>query len=184
MRVFTAVDLNDELKENISAFIEECRKKHQRSVKYVERENLHITMKFLGEMTDEAVAKLSEDLAAIRVPSVNVLAHGAGGFPNVFFPSVLWIGIKDDGTLEKLFREIEDKAAVHGVAKETKKFHPHATIARVKGKADSGLLELIKNCGKDFGGFLAESFVLMKSDLMPDGPVYTRLRTYPMQTRR
>ena len=184
MRAFIAVYLNDELKDNISDFTEECRQKQERSVKYVSRENLHVTMKFLGDLDNGSVEKLSKDLEGVQSPPSDLRAEGAGAFPNVFFPNVLWVGIRDGGALGNLFYEIEDRAAALGVEKETKKFHPHVTIARLKGKADAGLVELVKNCRKYFGSFTAESFVLMKSELTPEGPVYTRLRSFPMRTRR
>lgn len=184
LRIFTAVDLNGELKENIAAFTEKCRTKQTRGVRYVEKENLHITMKFLGEMPEDKVEKLAAELSAIELPATEIAASGAGAFPNVFFPSVLWVGIKDDGVLERLFLEIEEKASVYGVARETRKFHPHATIARLKGKAESGLVELVKNCRTDFGKTMADYFTLMKSDLTPEGPVYTMIGKFPMQTRR
>jgi 2'-5' RNA ligase len=180
MRLFTAIELSEEIKDHIESFAAECGKFQTASVKYVGREELHITLKFLGEIPDDAAADFSEELGNIRLKAPSIVLQGAGAFPNLVFPKVIWIGVGKDENLEAIFHAVEETAYRYGIEKEKKGFHAHVTVARLKGSAESGLVELVGKCGRTFGGFTAGSFSLIKSRLTPAKPVYTRLQAYPL----
>lgn len=179
-RLFTAIDLEEKIKDNISAFADECRRIQAESVKVVGREELHITLKFLGDVPEETAAALSEELGKLRFGPAIIGLKGAGFFPNAVFPKVLWVGVRHDGILEDIFRAVDETAARYGIAGETRRFHAHVTIARLKGAARKELTDMIRNCDRDFGGMTAGSFSLVRSELTPVKPVYTRLKNYPL----
>jgi RNA 2',3'-cyclic 3'-phosphodiesterase len=182
MRAFIAIDIPEQIKENIIRFIDNCREIIPRSsgtlVKYVEKENLHITLKFLGETDSSRIDAFSMRLQTIKSNPPEILIHKTGGFPNIFFPKVIWAGIEENEILKSLFMKIEEYSINLGFEKENRDFHPHLTLARVKGNPDKELLSFLKeSINLDFGSFKADEIRLYESKLTGNGPVYTVIKS-------
>jgi 2'-5' RNA ligase len=149
-------------------------------VKWVERENVHLTVKFLGDVSYEDVNGIARVLAgaAAGVEPFFLEVKGTGSFPRGGSPKVIWAGIEGDvEKLEKIFRHLNDALASFGVPRENRAFSPHVTIGRVKPGADnSQLLRALEAHGSDrFGEVKVSEVALMMSELTSRGPTYTAL---------
>lgn len=175
MRVFIAIDLPNNIKDKIYQEI-----KNIRGVKgkFVERENLHITLKFLGEIQPNAVEKIKKELENIKFQKFEIEIYGFGEFNN----RVLWFGIKKGfDRIMELKKEIDNSLKKFGFMPDNN-FHPHITILRVKeilSKEDYyHTLEKMKNI--EIGRFLVEDFSLKQSILRREGPIYIDIKRYPL----
>ncbi len=171
-RLFVAVDLPEELKKDIYGF---ARQLEQDGIKLVEEKNLHITIRFIGEVPDETVPEIVSRLEKIKFQEFECKIKGVGVFPNPSYIRVVWVGL-ESGQLAQLANSV--LAALKGIGKEEERgFSAHLTIARVKKKADLQKF-LEKNREREFGKFKVGSFVLFESRLTPNGPAYAKLRTF------
>jgi len=185
MRVFVAIDIDDEIKNKIFEIQQEF-KKINCNIKYVEKQNLHITLKFIGEVdiTKKEIIKetLSRSLIEEKKFSINI--NSLGCFPNLSGPRILWVGI-EEGKKELVFlsEKIDNELSRINIKKETKKFDPHITIGRIKSNYKISVLkEKIKELSiKNFGSFEVGSIVLYESILKSTGPYYNRLETFILQ---
>ncbi len=175
-RVFIAIDLDDSLKEPI---IRVQRELLQAGVdmKPVEPENLHITLRFVGEISKDLVEELKKRLLNVKFPTFEVKFRGIGAFPSVENPRVLWIGVERN--YEKLveLHEIIMKLTGDIGERDDREFKPHLTIGRVKGlRNKSRYLEVVKKYeGYDFGSQVVDRIKLKRSVLTPRGPIYSDL---------
>ncbi len=172
MRTFIAIDIPKELKEKIyNAFNYE--RERIKGVKWVEEENLHITLKFIGEIKEEKIKEIEKILDEIqnKFKSFEVSLGELGGFPGFKNPRVLWIGVSPPEKIEEIFNFIEDRAEKVNIEREERKFHPHITVARIKERKGISFEK------KKFDDkFKANKIVLFKSDLRPEGPIYTKIK--------
>ncbi len=181
MRTFIAIEIPENIRIKIFRFSEQCRNIQSKNIKYVERDNLHITLKFLGETGVDIIDKLSLDLKKIKIEKFDLNMKNTGAFPNIIFPKVIWAGIGNSDTLNRLFTEIENTAVKQNFKKEDRNFNPHLTLARVKGNASKELIEFIKSNGDiEFGNFTVHEFCLFESKLMREGPVYSKYSTFQL----
>ncbi|MEM4298409.1 MAG: RNA 2',3'-cyclic phosphodiesterase [Nitrososphaerota archaeon] len=184
MRAFFAIDLNN--KAVIGRILEVQRRisLSGADVKHVEPENLHFTIKFLGEISDVQAQDLWRRVSDISVSPINITYKGIGSFPSPHRISVIWIGVDREGgeALRSLAHEVE-KRLMGLVLGDTKPFQPHLTITRVKsGRNREGLLKVIEALRDvEFGKDTLTALKLKKSDLTPQGPVYTDIYTLRFQ---
>ena len=179
MRTFIAIEIPGNIRDSIAEQIETSRVK-QLPVKWVAHDNLHITLKFLGELTEATRKKVSSLLKKTVVHQIPFTAtlKDFGCFPHPRRPRVLWIGV-DRGAdqLTALAREVEESLAQCGFPREGR-FHPHLTIGRVKKPCS---LEGILKHKTQSELFKVETLVLFKSTLTPQGAVYEALETFPFK---
>jgi RNA 2',3'-cyclic 3'-phosphodiesterase len=184
IRCFVAINLDKGLRRDLYHATEALRD-IQCDVKWVPMENLHITLKFLGDTPEECIPKIGERLAAISGSHMpfRMKLHGAGIFPDRRRPRVVWIDILDSGEFIKLYEKVEESLAIIGFQKDNRSFTPHLTIGRVrspKGNASLvGMVEKLKE--NDFGIIEVEKISLMKSDLKPSGAQYTPVAEYYLE---
>ncbi len=150
-------------------------------LKSVEPKNIHITLRFLGNIRPETVDKIHEILKTIQFASFNINICGIGAFPSVKYPRVVWAGIREGSTeLRGIFEQLEPQLRTLGFAADSRGFSPHLTIARVRSarnKAD--LAQCIQeNAEFAFGSIRGECLRLKSSDLTPKGPIYATLREF------
>ncbi len=175
MRTFIAIEIPQNIKEKIYEAFEKERKK-EKGVKWVEKENLHITLKFLGEIDEgkvKEIEKILEEEIPLKFKSFEAKLEELDGFPNFKNPRVLWIGVSPKEKIKEIFEFIEERIEEEkmGIEKEVREFHPHITIARikVKGKFSFERKKFDEN-------FKINRIALFKSDLRPEGPIYTLLK--------
>jgi 2'-5' RNA ligase len=177
MRCFIAINLPEEVKEEISKIIEKLPKK---GIKKVAKENLHLTLKFLGEINENLIKKIEEELEKIKFDRFAVKLKDIGFFPNRNFIRVVWLGI-DEGEeeIKELQKEVDKKLAK--LFKKEKNFEPHLTIARVKFLKDKeGFIEELEKI-KFEDSFEVRSFELMESILQRKGPVYKLIKSFKLE---
>ena len=172
MRTFVAIEVSD---KDVLNSIHKIQTELNIKAKPVELHNMHFTVQFLGEVSEEVVGKISDALNSIEFSSFSISFASIGVFPNPNSPRVIWIGT-DDGVneLEKLAEMIRSKLSHLGFSPD-KKFKPHVTIFRVKNKIEdlSSKLEKFSSCS--FGKQLVSEIKLKKSELTSTGPIYTDL---------
>ncbi len=187
LRLFWAVNLPGELKNKIRGIRERLGTAGRAN--WVEPRNLHVTVKFLGD-TDIDLVHQVVDSAARRlkgVKSFSLEVGGLGFFPGTSSPRVLWAGLKGEvDVLGGVARMLEEAMAEHGFPRESRRFFPHVTLARIKSPAGVGDLvtavEKERPLAESLGSFRVFSLDLMMSDLTPQGPVYTLLSPLKLET--
>ena len=184
MRCFLAIDAPDDVRK-LLVRVQEALRRADADVKWVEEENLHLSLKFLGDVSEDQVARLKELLAgeAARWPAMQLTYAGIGTFPDHGLPRVVWAGATGD--LEKLAglaAAVERAAGQVGVPGEGRPFVAHLTLGRVKSGRSAKRLQLeIENQRRvPLGGDLVREFVLYQSTLTPSGPVYEALARFPL----
>jgi 2'-5' RNA ligase len=177
IRTFIAVDFNNVEVINSILTLQEKITNVEADVKFVEKENLHITLKFLGEVTPSVIANIQKALSEIKFKPFNVVVKGIGAFPNYRNIRVVWVGIEEGvEELKSLQSRIDEELVVLGFKRE-KDFIPHLTIGRVKSGRNRDKLISILNEFRDFtfGRQLIDTIHLKKSILTSRGPIYSNL---------
>jgi len=149
------------------------------NVKLVDPENVHVTLKFLGETNMsqmEEIDKIMKD-AIKDIDPFDIQLKGAGVFPNENYIKVIWIGIKQGESIDIITGKIDEQLSKIGFKKEKRGFSPHLTIARVRSsKAKDEILQVIKRYRDvQFVDLRVDSIKLKKSDLTPNGPIYSTM---------
>ncbi len=181
MRLFVAINIDPSLKVPLGE-IQEKLKATAAPVSWVKKDNVHFTLKFLGETEAGRLSALREAfgfaLAGVR-PFPLSLA-GLGTFPLKGRPRVIWIGIQQGAEEVKRIRgRIDETLLPLGFPRESRPFHPHLTIGRVKnvGRLDPLLASLRALDIGEVGRMQVESVELMQSELHPAGAIYTPVET-------
>ena len=180
MRLFVALEIPVTARKNLAALIASLRA-ITREPRWVRAENLHITLKFLGEVAEDKLAPVHTALAGVRShQAVTLEFRGLGFFPNEKKPRVFWAGIEASSNLQALAADIEGAMEECGIAREKRAFSPHLTLARLEGALPEALRKAIaENAQREFGSLRTGEFHLMQSKLKPSGAEYTTLRTFP-----
>ncbi len=145
-------------------------------------EQLHLTLKFIGEVEGSRRLDIEEVLAEISRPSFSLCLQGVGTFPPRGVPRVLWAGVQPKDDLLSLRRSIENKLAEIGIPRERQKFQPHLTLARLNNPSIHHLQQFLAgNALLRSPEFSVASFCLYKSQLTNGGPLHSRLQTYALQ---
>ncbi|MFQ5919360.1 MAG: RNA 2',3'-cyclic phosphodiesterase [Thermoplasmata archaeon] len=181
MRAFIAVDI--EATRAMVRLLKALRGTRAR-VRVVSPENLHITLKFLGETDDGLVPFIRDALAAAveGVASFDLTLRGTGAFPNPGKPRVLWIGTDGGEPLVRMAKHLERGLQELGFERERRRFSPHLTIGRVKGRDRiEDLTDLIgDHRDETFGTQRVDALRLKQSELRPTGAVYRDVIRVPL----
>ena len=183
LRLFFALELPREVREAATAHTARLRRDFPGvRASWPRPESLHLTLKFLGEVTAARVETLAGAAAgaAEGLAPFELTVEGAGTFPPRGAARVLWLGVRDDtGRLARLQSRLEDGCAAAGFARESKPFKPHLTLARLRALQRAELVAALseEHRGTPFGPhrFRVSGFVLMRSELGPGGSRYTPL---------
>jgi len=172
MRTFVAIEVNN---KDVLNSIHKIQTELNIKAKPVELHNMHFTVQFLGEVSEEMIGKISDALNSIEFSAFSISFANIGVFPKPNSPRVIWIGVTDGiNELEKLAEMIHSKLSDIGFSPD-KKFKPHVTILRVKNKIGDLSSKLEKFSSYSFGKQLVSEIKLKKSELTPNGPIYTDL---------
>ncbi len=177
LRTFIAVELPEQFKpeiERIESVLDTP------GIKLVQPAQVHITLKFLGDISEDNVEPIASALSQINCKPFEARIKGVGIFPKPAYIRVIWLGA--EGNFEELHSEVERVLSAFKFEKDDK-FSPHATLARVKQLREKAmLLEKIRKLeGIDLGTMNVESITLKKSTLTPKGPIYETLREIKLQ---
>ena len=188
MRLFLAVDLPLPMLQQVADGVEELRKSagSGRQFRWLGTDNLHITLKFLGEVEEIQVNQLSGCCASIEWSGFGLKLGGSGYFPSVNRPRVFWQGFSAGiDEMRGLLARVERCAAGIGVLKDSRPYTPHLTLARIKPSKDGNAVAAFRQIQKEAddllpvgSSFPVTTFSLYQSQLTPAGAVYTRLDTF------
>jgi 2'-5' RNA ligase len=189
MRCFIAIDMSENIKNAIAGVIEKCGL-NAKGIKWVPVRNVHLTLKFLGDVKEDRIPEIEKGLALIcvRHDVFNINIRGAGAFPNFKYPNILWIGIDGPEELKRLYEDIEEYMFELGFEKEDRKFSPHLTIGRAIGRVKDrkGIEPVIKGLYtfKDtfFGSIEVNEVLLMQSVLKPTGAEYSEIAGFKLSS--
>ena len=182
VRAFLAIDLDDDLKPKINKIIKEFKKIDTR-IKYVELLNLHLTLKFFGDIDTEGLKILEKTIADVLddFKPFDIKIKGCGAFPNTNRIKVIWVGIDDDRLLKDLHDRLDEEFTRLGFDKD-KKFSTHLTIGRMKsGKNKNQVKETIEEFSDfEIGEMKVTQISFKKSTLTPQGPIYEDLKIFEL----
>jgi 2'-5' RNA ligase len=184
MRVFLAIELPENIRSEIYGTVQPYLKKL--NCKPVEKENLHVTIKFYGEIPPQRVDEIGKIVSEVTqmFNKFEMEIKGSGVFPETGTPRVLWIGVDKmaQSLLKQMFTEIELRSRKAGFRAETKAYHPHVTVARLKPPVNMRIVERFLNelSGKSFGKVEVRTLTLFQSILTFDGPIYQKIAEFEL----
>jgi 2'-5' RNA ligase len=186
MRLFVALEIPPKVCEQLAMLIADLREAAGQSSgsgpRWVRPENLHLTLKFIGEVSAVSVAAICSTLAGVRASEPVALEFQAlFFFPNDKKPQVLWAGIAGSAGLQALAASVERALEPIGIPREQRAFQPHLTLARfVPPGANASLRAAIgERADRVFGSLHATEFHLIKSKLRASGAEYTTVQSFP-----
>jgi 2'-5' RNA ligase len=189
VRAFFAIDLTSEVRARLARAVSSAESLMAgEPVRWVRRETLHLTLRFLGE-TPQATLDRVQQAAEERSrswPAFDLEVRGVGCFPDERRPRVIWAGANEpSGALQTVAEDLEQLARAFGYPAEERAFSAHLTVGRVRDRlSPAGLRRLTdwiqRSASESYGTFAVGSVELLKSDLRPGGPVYTRVATFPL----
>ncbi len=178
MRLFTAIDVPEEVRQKLTELLAVL--EPTAPISWSPAGNWHITTKFIGDWAD--LPGIERELATVRVPAFSLEVRGLGWYPNPHQPRVLFAGVAAADELGDLHEQTDGACARLGVPKETKRYSPHLTLARIRTSVP--VAELRRAIGElesiDFGKFRAESFWLYASRAEAQGSVYRKIKEFPL----
>ncbi len=179
MRTFVAIDLEPEIKKNLSKFIQKL-DSHNPNIRWTKNQGMHLTLKFIGEIPDEREDDIKSVLMDISLKHARfpLKLAGTGTFPpRSRHPRILWLGIEENPKLRSVQNDVESKLEKMSIPREKRKFHPHLTLGRVKSSHNIApvLEKLTENINTEFGKMEVTEVTLFKSTLKPSGAEYDAL---------
>ena len=176
IRAFMCIEIKDEtILDKIINFQNEIK---FANIKFVERENIHFTFKFFGDITKPLIDKLVETMEKVEGEPFKCSVEKVGVFPKLQFPRVIWVGVSEGAEkLIELYNQLNPEFVKLGFKKD-RPYSPHATIGRVRtGQNKAQLIKKItENKDFEFGIMDIKSFQLKKSVLTSKGPIYTTIK--------
>ncbi len=185
VRVFIAVDIEDPVVVGRLASIRDMLVSSGVPMKPVEDQNMHITLRFIGEVPESMVDEIYEAMKLAKFKEFVTRLKGLGAFPTIARPRVLWIGVEEGAEeLRRIRDTIEAGLRRLGLRPEKGRFIPHVTLARVKARGRMERLVRILTEYRDYeaGTVIVRSVRLKQSILTPKGPIYKTLREIPAIT--
>lgn len=179
IRTFISIDVED---ENILRELEGVQSlliKSGADLKLVRRENIHLTLRFLGEIPISIVNNVGRIMDKLNFSSFVMEVKGLGAFPKITRPNVIWVGVGEGhDEVVNIFNFLERELRKLGFRPETKSFHPHMTIARVRRRRNlERIIDVFNNYRNYvFGRMDVKSIRLKRSVLTPRGPIYSTLK--------
>lgn len=175
MRCFLAIELPEEIREEIVRIQKQL---PEAKFKLVEKENLHLTLKFFGELSDFQINKVKEALRQVKFEKFKANLGSIGVFPSSSFVRVIWVSMEPSKIVKQLHEQI-DSILEKEKFRRDREFESHITLARVKFiKSKEEFSKKLKEIKIKPLGFSTESFVLRKSELTSQGPVYETIKEY------
>ena len=190
-RIFISLPVSQPVKDEMRRLQQELRKElPENAVRWTRPEQIHLTLKFLGNISAEKVSELTESVrgACVGFHVVALRAEGVGSFPSKGLPRVIWVGVKDErDALKELQSAVMLAAARFAEAAEEPDYNAHLTLGRARNLRPGDarkLRELAERFrGKNFGEWKAEAVEIMRSELSAEGSRHTCITTIPLIER-
>lgn len=184
IRTFIAIELNKEIKQELALLTDKLRASGA-DVKWVNPENIHLTLKFLGSISKEKIDEIKTvlDNAKNRFKAFPAALSGIGAFPKLSYPRVIWVGMeKGKDKIKEIYDFLEIELTKVGFQKEERPFAAHLTVGRVKStKHRQNLVSSIETLKFSPTILNVDHITLFQSTLTPQGPIYTPLHEAPFR---
>jgi 2'-5' RNA ligase len=175
-RIFTALDIPDTLKSRLLML-----QGGIPGARWMENDQMHLTLEFIGDVDGAMLDDIVGVLHTIRSPGFELFLEGIGHFPPRKDPRVLWVGVRNNEFLDRLHKKIRSALTRSRLPSESRKFHPHVTLARLKNPSSAKLAAFMAYRGTFCSeAFAVREFVLYRSLLSPKGACYERLADFPL----
>jgi RNA 2',3'-cyclic 3'-phosphodiesterase len=184
MRLFVALEIPSAVRENLAALLKSLRAVSPQT-RWVRPENLHVTLKFIGEAPETKLAAIRSALGGVHSDQcVTLDFRGLGFFPNEKRPRVFWAGIEASPILNTLAADIDMATEKLGIPHERRPFSPHLTLARFEapGLMEKLLAAIQENSERSYGSLRTNQFHLIESKLKSYGAEYTTLESFSFAT--
>lgn len=185
IRTFICIEIPAPIKEKLTS-LQNTLKSLGHGVSWTRTDGMHLTLKFLGDVDSTQIDIIADAVqrATIGMSPFFISIVGAGGFPNLHKPRVLWVGVEQrHGVVVEMQQKIEEELTKVGIPKEERKFSPHLTLGRVKiFQGVDGICNRLKELSFAEETFQVSEIVVMRSDLKSDGAVYTPLKTIELKS--
>lgn len=184
IRTFIALPASPSIQQSI-ATVQLQLQEVQATVKWETSDQFHITLKFLGDVETNRIETLTKALyhTLDSFSQFDITYEGIGAFPDIQHPRIVWIGIQNNPAILAIQQAVEQTCEELGFPKETRAFHPHITLGRVRGTNNiHRLTDAIKTSIFEPIQIHCPEVLLMKSDLHPDGAIYTKLESFLLHT--
>jgi len=182
-RLFLAINLPSEIKSQLADLVLKLQKLNKnKPIKWVEQDNFHLTLHFLGDVPEEKISEINQYLEPI-INSFSILnfslSNSISAFPDLYNPKVIFLDMIElnDGQTIKLQKEIGEALAKLGFKIDTRPFFLHLTLGRIKFKINFQ----IPNFRFPISNFQIQSIDLMESNLTPSGPIYNLVKAYKLK---
>ena len=191
LRLFIAVELSDEIHQKLGELIRQIQPVGIRGINWVKPENIHLTVKFLGDTPRKQVMSLIDSLAITTKETApfEISVEGTGCFPNPKAPKVLWVGIAPSPQLLQLQKGIDRELANLNIPVEARSFSPHLTLARITERCDLPVAQrtnekLVAYSATMFGKVTVKRITLFQSTLTRDSSLYSAQAYVPLHETR
>jgi 2'-5' RNA ligase len=170
-RLFVAIDLPDSTRQMLAGL-----DPHIRGARWMESDQMHLTLGFFGEVPEDVALRLRERLSAVEFGAFFLPVNGVGAFSSKGGPKIIWIGVgKAHPHLFQIHKRVLEAALAVGFEPELRPWHPHITIARCRDVSAQALRKFLQsNAEFDAGMIRVNAFHLYSSKLTPSGPIHTR----------
>lgn len=184
MRVFIALDIPVEIRARMTEYMDRARLLAP-GARWARREGLHVTLKFVGQVTDARVEEIKSALRSVKTAPFAVKFASVGFFPNPKAARVFWIGVDGGEALPRLASAVDAALAQLGIVREEKAYHPHLTLARASSHPLRELQSLLQEGPPEdetrFGTMTAREFFLYQSQPQRGGSKYTKLERFGLE---
>ncbi len=180
MRCFISIDLPDNVKKEMDRVSDRIRGSKLVQGSFVQRKNLHLTLKFLGELSEEQINEVKKCLSEIILGRFDCNTGNVGVFPAPEYVKTIWIEVNGDGVMH-LKGLVDNKLNHLGIKADDKEFASHITLARIRGvKEKDSFMKILGELGMKKMTFPIETFHLIKSELTREGPIYKVLEEFKL----
>ena len=177
MRLFVAIALPDAVARSLQVL-----QTGVPGARWQTREQLHLTLRFIGEADGRAAAAIDDALASISAPAFTLELKGVGSFGGRRSPRDLWAGVAPNEALHHLQRKIESALQRVGLQAESRRYTPHVTLARLRGTQNGHVMDFLADHALySSGPFAADGFILYSSKLTSDGSIYRAEKAYGLK---
>lgn len=183
VRLFVALLFPEEIKNRLGELIADLKTRAD-NVKWVESKNIHLTLKFIGEVPEKKVQPITDAVAAVMTGKKKFEGRVAkcGGFPNLRRPRVLWVGLDGADPAALIAKELNHKLIPIGIKSEKRGLSPHLTLGRIRRPGDfSELAAYMESLNFDAGSVILDRVALVRSTLTPGGPIYENLKLFELE---
>lgn len=184
VRCFICIEVGDNVRKSLARWLSDLRSSAP-EVRWVRDDAFHITLKFCGEIPYSQLYKLENTLEhgfnLKKLRPFMLELSGMGAFPGLRNPKVFWAGVGgEDDQIHRIASVVERAALTAGLESERRAFHPHVTVARIPPNAEipTSVLRYINSKDEAWGEWRVSSVTLMRSDLLPEGPRYSRVAVF------